>query len=143
MAKGFQLVNQAGKTLTPIPSAIPVHVAGSVMSRLIETHHEYKKLAAQEKTRREAINAWKDVRLADLKSQKEILRQYLEETFKERKQMIDGLFEALDKGIENNNPELINVAIGGIVNIASQSPLQQVDKLMFAMRNDDVKVIEF
>lgn len=143
MAKGFQLVNQAGKALTAIPSAIPVHAAGSVMSRLIETHHEYKKLAAQEKTRREAINAWKDVRLADLKNQKEILRQYLEETFKERKQMIDGLFEALDKGIENNNPELINVAIGGIVNIASQSPLQQVDKLMFAMRNDDVKVIEF
>ena len=57
--------------------------------------------------------------------------------------MIDGLFEALDKGIEANNLDVINGAIGGIINVAKESPLQQVDKLMLSLQNDDVKVIEF
>ena len=83
------------------------------------------------------------MRLTELENQKEILRSYLEETFKERRYMIDGLFEALDKGIEANNLDVINGAIGGIISVAKESPLQQVDKLVLSLQNDDVKVIEF
>lgn len=126
-----------------MPTNVPFQAATSAFSRLIETHHEYKKIAAQEKTKREAIEAWKDVRLTELKNQKEILKTYLEETFRERREMIDGLFEALDKGIDANNLDVINGAINGIVSIAKDSPLQQVDKLMLALKNDDVKVIDF
>lgn len=125
------------------PAAIPVQAASSAFSSLIETHHEYKKIAAVEKTKREAISAWKDVRLTELKNQQKILREYLEYTFQERRQMIDGLFDALDKGLETNNLDVINGAINGIVNIAKDSPLQQVDNLLINMKNDDVKVIEF
>lgn len=139
-----QILDKIGRVIpTKTPPTIPVEAASNAFSRLIETHHEYKKIAAQEKSKREAVKAWKDVRLTELKNQKEILRSYLEETFKERRYMIDGLFEALDKGIEANNLDVINGAIGGIINVAKESPLQQVDKLMLSLQNDDVKVIEF
>lgn len=139
-----QILDKVGRVIpTKTPPTISVEAASNAFSRLIETHHEYKKIAAQEKSKREAVKAWKDVRLTELKNQKEILRSYLEETFKERRYMIDGLFEALDKGIEANNLDVINGVIGGIINVAKESPLQQVDKLMLSLQNDDVKVIEF
>ncbi len=139
-----QILDKVSRVIpTKTPPTIPLEAASNVFSRLIETHHEYKKIAAQEKSKREAVKAWKDVRLTELKNQKEILRSYLEEIFKERRYMIDGLFEALDKGIEANNLDVINGAIGGIINVAKESPLQQVDKLMLSLQNDDVKVIEF
>ena len=125
------------------PAVIPVQAASSAFDHLNEAHHEYKKIAAVEKTKREAISAWKDVRLAELKNQQEILRAYLEYTFKERHQMIDGLFDALDKGLDTNNSDAISLAINGIVSIAKDSPLQQVDNWLSNMKNDDVKVLEF
>lgn len=126
-----------------VPATIPLEAATGSFTRILEAHNEYKKIAAQEKTKREAIGAWKDVRLKELKNQQEILRLYLENTFRERREMIDGLFEALDKGIEAGNINVIDTAINGIVNIAKDSPLQQVDKLILSLKNDDVKVIEF
>ncbi len=57
--------------------------------------------------------------------------------------MIDGLFDALDKGLDTNNLDAISLAINGIVSIAKDSPLQQVDNLLSNMKNDDVKVLEF
>lgn len=111
--------------------------------RILEARNEYKKIAAQEKTKREVIGAWRDVRLAELKNQQEILRLYLENTFKERRKMIDGLFEALDKGMEAGNIHVIDTAINGIVSIAKDSPLKQVDNLIAALKNDNVKVIDF
>ena len=128
---------------TKVPTAIPLEAATSSFTRILEAHNEYKKIAAQEKTKREAIGAWKDVRLKELKNQQEILRLYLENTFRERREMIDGLFNALDKGIEAGNINVIDTAINGIVNIAKDSPLQQIDKLILSLKNDDVKVIEF
>ena len=89
------------------------------------------------------IEAWKDVRLTELSHQKEILKTYLEETFKERREMIDGLFDALDKGMDSGNMDVINAAIGGIINLSKDFPLQNVDKLIHAMKDNDTKVISF
>ena len=139
----IQVLDKMGKVIPVNPAAIPAEAATNALTRLIETHHEYKKIAAQEKTKRAAIEAWKDVRLTELKNQQEILRLYLDSTFKERRQMINGLFETLDKGMETGNLDVIDKAVNGIVSIAKDSPLQQVDKLILSLKNDDVKVIEF
>ncbi|QIP46516.1 hypothetical protein [Kingella kingae] len=87
--------------------------------------------------------AWRDVRLTKLSNQKEILKTYLEETFKERREMIDGLFDALDKGMDSGNMDVINAAIDGIINISKDSPLQNVNKIIHAMKDNDTKVISF
>lgn len=125
------------------PTAIPLQAACGAFNCIVEARYEYKKIAAQEKTKRAAIDAWEKVRLTELKNQKEILQLYLENTFKERREMINGLFDALDKGIDTGNATVIDQAINGIINIAKDSPLQQVDKLLLSLKNDDVKVIEF
>lgn len=142
MTGKIQILGKIAKVPAKIPTA-GFEAASNSMQMLIQTHHEYKKIAAQEKTKREAIEAWKDVRLTELSHQKEILKTYLEETFKERREMIDGLFDALDKGMDSGNMDVINAAIGGIINLSKDSPLQNVDKLIHAMKDNDTKVISF
>ena len=140
----IQILNKLPTSIpTKNPATIPFDAASNSFLRILEVRNEYKKIAAQEKTKREVIGAWRDVRLAELKNQQEILRLYLENTFKERRKMIDGLFEALDKGMEAGNIHVIDTAINGIVNIAKDSPLKQVDNLIAALKNDNVKVIDF
>ena len=53
----------------------------SAIEMLITSHKEYKIIAEQERTKRQAIQAWKETRLAQIQSQKEILQNYLEYTF--------------------------------------------------------------
>ena len=57
--------------------------------------------------------------------------------------MIDGFFNALDKGLENNNIETINLAISGILGVVQSSPLKDMQNLMLDLKNDRVKEIEF
>jgi hypothetical protein len=52
------------------------------------------------------------------------------------------MFDALDKGIESNNLELIQLSLGSIVEIAKDSPLKQVEKLRNDFHNPEVKEIE-
>ena len=140
----IQILNKLPTSIpTKNPATIPFDAASNSFLRILEVRNEYKKIAAQEKTKREVIGAWRDVRLAELKNQQEILRLYLENTFKERRKLIDGLFEALDKGMEAGNIHVIDTAINSIVNIAKDSPLKQVDNLIAALKNDNVKVIDF
>lgn len=115
----------------------------SAIEMLITSHKEYKIIAEQERTKRQAIQAWKETRLAQIQSQKEILQNYLEYTFAERKLSISKMFDALDVAIQSNNLEMINVAIGSIVGIIQTSPLKQVDSLMVGLNDDNVKHIEF
>lgn len=136
MSKTVQVLNR-------LPIVNGMGTASSALKMLMEAHNEYQKVAAQEETKRQAIEAWKEVRLTELHNQKELLRIYLEETFQERRYMIDGLFKILDKGIETGNMDTVNMAISGIINISQHSPLRQIDNLMLSLKNDDVKVIEF
>ena len=127
------------KNITPNP-------AGSALEAfnlLVNAHKEYQITAQVEQTKRAAITAWKDSRLASLQNQREVLHQYLEHTFAERRHAIDEMFKRLDEGIENGNLDVINLAMNSIVSIVKTSPLQQAEQLIIAMNDPNVHKIEF
>ncbi len=99
------------------------------------------KITEEETTKRVNISAIKDVEIEKIQTQKEILKSYFEGIFSERRYMIEQMFDKLDKGIENNNLELIQMSMSSIVSIAQESPLKQVASLMSDFKNDDVKSI--
>jgi hypothetical protein len=88
------------------------------------------------------ITAMKEFKIEKIQAQKEVLKDYLEKIFAERRINFDKMFDALDKGIENNNLELIQLSLGSIVEIAKDSPLKQVEKFKNDFHNSDVKEIE-
>ncbi|PLA50249.1 hypothetical protein CYJ99_03970 [Neisseria perflava] len=93
--------------------------------------------AEQEKTKREMIANWKEVSLEKIAAQKQFLMQYLDNTFEERKENFSHFFNALDKGIESGNIEIVNAALNGIVDLAKTSPLKaEVSQVLAALDNE-------
>lgn len=135
------LVNKAGTLLKKLPAG-GLNAAQQSMETLYSAYFNYKSVAQVEGTKREAIAAWRDVKLGELSNQRELLEQFMKETFKERATVIEGFFEKLDEAIESGNDNLLEKSIMGILTIAKHSPLLQAKDLMDAMRNPDVKVID-
>ncbi len=110
---------------------------------LVNSHYEYKKVAEEEKTKRVSIEAWRAVNVGKIQHQTEILKSYLENTFSERRYAIDEMFDRLDVAMQTGNMDLMSAAMGGIVSIVKSSPLQEVEKLMMDLQDDNVEYIDF
>lgn len=124
---------------------IPINhaeTAGTSFDMLVSAWADYKKIAEVEGTKRAAISAFKDTKLSQIETQRNILEQYLSSVFKERAATINGFFERLDKGIESGDSELIGLAIGAIVDITRESPLAGAREIIGAMYDPDIKTIE-
>ncbi|GFM56371.1 hypothetical protein OH710_00745 [Pseudomonas capsici] len=122
--------------------ANPAISAGESFNMLITAYSEHVKISETEKTKREAITAFKETKLSQIESHRKVLEQYLSNTFKERSSAISGLFDALDKGIESGNSDLISSSIGAIVSITKESPLAGAKEIIGAMYNSEIKTIE-
>ena len=107
-----------------------------------DTIKENHKVTEEETTKRDYISAMKEFEIKKIQAQKEVLKDYFEKTFTERRINFDKMFDALDKGIENNNLELIQLSLGSIVEIAKDSPLKQIEKLKNDFHNSKVREIE-
>lgn len=136
ITQGTSLLKKASEIKAPPTAAL------DSFRMLLDAHHNYKKTVQVETTKREAITAWRDVRLKDLENRRAVLESYLTHSFAERHDLIQGFFERLDRGIDEGNDHLISEALSGIVAIAKQSPLADVEKLIGDMNDDSVKCIE-
>ena len=123
-----------------IPKPNPMQVMDG-FKIVVEAYKENYRVTEIETTKREQIQAYKEVELAKIKSQRKILEQYFEGIFSERKLMIKGIFDALDKGIQTNNLDLIQQSLGSVVAIAKESPLAGVQKLLSDYDNPEVEQI--
>jgi len=131
------------KNAVPTKISNPADSALEAFKLLVQAHKEYQVVTQVEQTKRAAIGAWKDTRLASLNSQREVLHQYLESTFIERRHAIDEMFKRLDDGIANGNMDVVNVAMNSIVSVVKTSPLEQAERLIVAMNDPNVHKIEF
>lgn len=132
--------NLKNGNLIPRPSP---DMASQAFKMLVDAHHEYRMTVQAEITKREAIHAWRDVKVGEIEQQAEFLKTYLAETFKERRHSIDEMFERLDKGIEAGNMNLVNSAMESITTIVKSSPLKEAEKIIQALNDSNIEEIEF
>ena len=124
-------------------SANPMSGAIEGFNMLVQAYTGYKTICQIEHTKREAIAAWREVQVTKTNNQREFLESYLKERFAERRHVIDEMFQRLDQGIENDNPELISMAMSAIENTVKSSPLQEASQVLLAMNDPTVDKIEF
>lgn len=136
ISQGIATLKQGG-AIKPSPTA-----ALDSFRMLVDAQRDYKKTVELETSKREAIAAWRDVRLIDLENRRASLEGYLTHRFAERRYMIEEMFQRLDRGIDEKNDQLITGALGAIVDIARQSPLADVDKLIGDIDSPNVPSIE-
>lgn len=133
----------SSKAVKTAASQNPLSSAYQGFEMLVKAHSDYKTVCQTEHTKREAIAAWKEVQITKTNNQREFLESYLRERFAERRHVIDEMFERLDQGIENDNPELISMAMRAIENTVKSSPIQEAAQVLMAMSDPTVNKIEF
>ena len=128
----------------PIPKIkpSPTGLVEKSFGMLIESWKDYKKTCEIEATKREYIQAQKEVSIERIRAQRSIMQQYLSSVFEERKLVIEGMFDQLDKGLETGNDKLISVAMNTIIATVQTSPLQGAKELFQAIDDNNVECIE-
>lgn len=131
--------------ITKIPTKVPTSPTAALdaFQMLVKAHHDYKTIVEYEKTKRAGIEAWRDVRVTSIQAQKELLHDYLQQTFAERRHVIDEMFDRLDQGIASGDMSLMNMAMSSIVNIVQSSPLKDAQQIMLSLHDPSVQKIEF
>lgn len=124
---------------TAVPTVSNALDAKSAFQGLMDSYSDYQKTKQRELTNREAIRADRDITLARIKSQKEVLELYLKETFKERRDVLNQMFKALDKG----DIDVINSSLGGIIAVAKESPLAQARQMLVDVKDPNVKSLDW
>lgn len=111
-----------------------------LLNQTLDAVMEYKTVKEKEITKRKNIKAKKEVALEKIRSQKEVLMKSLDLTFDERRENFNRFFDALDKGIENNDIELVDRALHGIVTIAKVNPFKSFQDFQDNFYNDDTVI---
>jgi len=136
------LKNLLSSKKAAIASPGPQVVAQS-FNLLVDAYKDNHKITEEESTKREAIWANRDVEISRISAQKEILQSYLNQTFSERRAMIDGFFGSLERGIENGNDMLVLKSMESIIAIAKESPLKSGMEMIRDINDSSVKRLDF
>lgn len=135
--KIIETTKKVGKLNKPNPLIV---VDG--LKIVIDAYNNYKTTVEVENTKRKYIEADKEKFIAKINAQKEVIKDYFERAFTERKENFKQLFDLLDKGLESNNDTLIEQALSSIITIAKNSPLKGIKQLVSDFENDKVDEIE-
>lgn len=102
----------------------------SAFSMLISAYKDYNQIKQVETTKREMIYAQRDVAISRIQAQKEILQQYLKNSFSERANNFSKMFDLLDNGLIAKDDKLIAMAMSLIVKQMEKNPLDGINQLM-------------
>lgn len=116
--------------------------ASKALNNMLDAWKDYKVTVEVEQTKRAAIYATRDTNIKMIEENSAILKAYLEGMFKERAGIIDEMFERLDRGLADGNPQFASDALAAIVAVTRQSPLAGVRELLHSMNNPDIQSIE-
>lgn len=94
-----------------------------------EATSETIKFVKQQEVKRTAILAERDKQIAQIEATKEILKEYLEKTFDERRSAFCKYFEVVDAALENGDNAVLSKALDSINSLASSSPFKDLSNM--------------
>lgn len=84
---------------------------------------DWKKVKEQEETKRHAISAQRDVMIENIRAERDVFLEALKANYKERAEVYNRSFNALDRAIELGNVEAAQLAMTGILEQIKKNPL--------------------
>lgn len=98
----------------------------AALEAILTSYADYKKIATQERTKREQIRVRRDVELRKIEAQRELFMTYLERTFDERRANFAKFFEVLDQAVETDAVDVIAKTLDSITMLARTSPFKDI-----------------
>jgi hypothetical protein len=117
--------NDVGKVLTKLPDYLPAPDVTKAFTLLLE----YKKESELTKRDIARYDAMRDVMLAEITRKYDFYEKIFVAVFTERKVAIDKYFEIIDKGIKENNNELVLAGLSNLSNVVASSPFANIGEL--------------
>ena len=101
----------------------------NALNEIVDAAQGYLQLHEVESTKRASIEAASKTEVARIKAAENVLRDYFEHAFAERRSNFDALFGSLDTAIANGDGETVNAVLTSIVDIAKKSPIAELGDL--------------
>jgi len=118
----------AGRALTKVAGKTGKSIIQNINPLdALREYFEYAKATEAERTRRKEIRAKRDVAVAAIQAQRELIEIYFEHRFAERKVALSRLLDLLTHAVDKRNEAELNVALSGILGIIQDSPLKDFE----------------
>jgi hypothetical protein len=79
---------------------------------------------SQERTKQREIKRAADTEIARIKAMRDVLLDYLERSFDERRRNFDALFVRVDQAMATGDPAMLSATLGAVVALAQSSPFE-------------------
>lgn len=117
------LIQKTKNKLTGRSLKTPSEVA-STLKAFSEAATDAVKFCEVQKTKREEKKAERDVRIARLRVQRDIVMDYLERSFDERRYLFEQQFKVVDHALMTGNTEELALSLQSINDLAKSSPFK-------------------
>ena len=121
-------VYMSEKNLNELVKKIPDLPAADITSAF-RMFMEYQKESEITKREIKRLDIAKEVLLTEIEKKYDFYHRIFATVFSERKQAIDKFFEIIDKGIKENDRELISVGLSNLSNVVASSPFSNIGEL--------------
>jgi hypothetical protein len=128
--------NDVTTAIKKIPDFIPIPDVTKVFDLFMEFKRE------NEQTKREIarLDAIKEVMITEITKKYDFYEKLFKAVFGERKIAIDKFFEIIDKGIKENNNELVLAGLSNLSTVVASSPFANISELKAIIESN--KMIE-
>ena len=110
---------------------------------VVKARERYLQHRETEITKRVEIQKNAEIEIANIREKAQLLRDYFEMAFSERRENFDRCFKMLDAGLSSENNQQIDTALSLIVTIIKESPLKQAAEVMQQLKNrSDSEIID-
>lgn len=117
-------------------ASLPPHVFTGA-SDIVAQVTNYLSLAQQEKTKRADITARRDVALASIQAQRDVIMQAMDRTFQERAAVLQGQLNALEFAVREGNVDIVGLSLQSMIHVIQTSPFKSVGELKQLLSNKD------
>ena len=105
---------------------LPVETNSSDPFMALGKFFEFAREDSITKRKIEEYRTKREIIITKIITECELKRQYMELTFAERRKVIEECFKRIDKGIENNDHQLIAMGFQLVDNVVKNNPFQQI-----------------
>ena len=125
-----------------VPAApLALKLAVAVAPSAVQAIAEHLNKMQCEGTRRQLIDANRDIIIKALKNEQEALLAFFSHAFSERRMALEGFFDLLHQAAENNNSEQLTTALSGILGIIQKSPLDDLESFKRNMEKPGFQIV--
>ena len=128
-----------------VPAALAAQLALKAVAaappNAVQAIAEHLKAMQCEETKRQLIDANRDIIIKALKNEQEALLSYFSHAFSERRMALEGFFDLLHQAAENNNSEQLTTALSGILGIIQKSPLDDLESFKRNMEKPGFQIV--